>query len=370
LPISIEAGSGKPLLAVGAHLKSTIAISRGENIFVSQHLGDLETQESLELFRNTISDFKDLYRLEPAAIVHDLHPDYLSTKEAKSESGRTIEIQHHYAHIKSCMAENQIQGPVLGVAWDGTGFGTDGTVWGGEFLLPHGSGFDRIGSLRPFLLPGAEAAIKEPRRSAIGVLFEIFGESLFDRSDIKILEAYSDKELAILRQMLTKKINSPITTSAGRLFDAVAALVGIAEVSRFEGQAAMELEFCTDGSTMEDSYTCPLAQSEDRILVDWAPMIVEILDDRNNHDVPDIAAKFHNTLVESIVAVARSCGENRVVLSGGCFQNSYLTERTIRRLREEGFQPYWHQRVPPNDGGISLGQLAAAQEIMKIKDEA
>jgi hydrogenase maturation protein HypF len=247
-----------------------------------------------------------------------------------------VTVQHHFAHVLACMADNELDGPVLGVAWDGAGLGDDGTIWGGEFLRVESGRFTRVAHLRTFRLPGGDRAAREPRRAALSVLYEIFGDTLPDEP---------------LIQMLLRRVNSPRTSSAGRLFDAVASIVGIRDRCSFEGQAAMELEFAADAVPSDGTYPMKL---EDGIL-DWEPMIRLIL-----NDTPKAAARFHNTLVGAIVAVAQRVGEERVVLSGGCFQNRYLTERTVTQLIQAGFKPYWHRRIPPNDGGIAVGQIVAA----------
>jgi hydrogenase maturation protein HypF len=248
------------------------------------------------------------------------------------------------------MADNELDGPVLGAAWDGSGWGPDGTIWGGEFLRILGGGFERVGHLRSFRLPGGEAAIREPRRSALGVLFELFGDDL--PGDLASVGAFAPGERRILISALARGVNAPVTSSAGRLFDAVASLVGLRHVSTFEGQAAMELEFALDGHASDEVY--------DGASEDWEAILRGILRDLRLGAAPgDVSARFHNSLAEVIVDAARRAGEERVLLTGGCFQNRYLTERAVRRLREEGFRPYWHQRVPPNDGGIALGQILA-----------
>jgi len=344
-------------LAVGAHLKNTIAISMGREVFISQYIGDLETAEAFEAFRRVIEDFHRLYEPKPWLVVCDAHPDYLSTRHAERLGLKLRRVQHHLAHVLSCMAENELDGPVLGVSWDGTGYGLDGTVWGGEFLLVSDKGFERIAHFRHFRLPGGEAAIREPRRAAIGLLFELFGKELFEMAELAPISACSSGELATLRRMIARGVNSPLTSSVGRLFDAAASILGLRQRVSFEGQAAMELEFAIDGANTSESYSLPLEGA----VVDWEPMIRKLLEDISRKlPVSQISAKFHNALVEAIVAVAKRAGEERVVLSGGCFQNRYLTERAVLRLREEGFRPYWHQRVPPNDGGIAPGQILAA----------
>jgi hydrogenase maturation protein HypF len=366
LPVSIPSRVADAI-AVGAHLKNTVAVSNGQNIFVSQHVGDLDTPQSLESFRRTLHDLRSLFDVRPERIVADLHPDYLSTQEAEASGLPVAHVQHHHAHIASCMAENHLDGIVLGVAWDGSGLGADGTIWGGEFLRCTPATYHRVASLRTFPLPGGERAIKEPRRSALGLLHELLGDAIFDDRSLPPVAAFSQAELTTLRQMLAKRINSPLTSSAGRLFDAVASIIGLRQQMSFEGQAAMELEFAAaSAAPTEESYDAAgvrpaPGEGESHLIVDWAPLIMQITSDVGNR-VPTavIAAKFHNTLAEIIVQVARHIGERRVVLSGGCFQNRYLTERTVRRLEQEGYRPYWHQRVPPNDGGIALGQLYAA----------
>lgn len=390
LPITLcHSEESRHVLAVGAHLKNTVAMTSGNNIFISQHIGDLETKESFEAFKNVIVSFKKLYQVEPQTIAADLHPDYFSTHYA-TETGLPLhQVQHHYAHVASCMAENQLEGKVLGVSWDGTGYGLDGTIWGGEFLLTDETSFEHVAAFKQFRLPGGERAIKEPRRTALGVLYELFGKSLFDSNDLVSLKAFSLHELLVLRQMLGKNINAPVTSSVGRLFDAVASIIGVRQKMSFEGQAAMELEFLTADVNTEERYefqispacssgrNCesrigqsaisskspPKADSDNPqspIVIDWSPTIHSILEDTRTQTSPAvISAKFHNTLTEIIIKTARMVDEERVVLTGGCFQNKYLTERTVRRLEQEGFRPYWHQRVPPNDGGISLGQIYA-----------
>ena len=344
------------ILALGAHLKNTVALSVGRNVFVSQHIGDLETEQAYSAFVTSAADLPRLYDVGPELIACDLHPDYLSTKHAAQFSIPVRPVQHHWAHIAACMAENELARPVLGVAWDGTGDGGDGTIWGGEFLLVEENGFERVAHLRQFRLPGGEAAVKEPRRSALGLLYEIFGDELWGKRDL--LANFDDGETKLLRQMLEKGVNSPLTSSAGRLFDAVAALIGLRSRVSFEGQAAMELEFAIH-SGVEDAYSFS-SEETSPIALNWQPAILEIIEDLlNGKTRAVISAKFHNMLVEMIVAIARKLGQQKVVLSGGCFQNRYLLERTISRLSAEDFRPYWHQRIPTNDGGISVGQVFA-----------
>jgi len=357
-PLPVQLTQPVPsVLALGAHLKNTVALSVGSNVFVSQHIGDLETEQAYTAFVRSAADLPQLYHARIDAVACDMHPDYLSTKHAAQFSVPIRHVQHHWAHIVSCMAENELSAPLLGVSWDGTGYGGDGTIWGGEFLRADANGFTRVGHLRQFRLPGGEAAVKEPRRSAVGLLYEIFGDQLWSHNHL--LTAFDRSELPLIRQMLEKGVNAPVTSSAGRLFDAVAGLIGLRLRASFEGQAAMELEFAAY-ERADDKYSFAL-QEKSPFVIDWQPAILEIIDDlRAGETRGMISAKFHNMLCDMIVAVARKIGQDKVVLSGGCFQNRLLTERTIDRLAAENFRPYWHQRIPPNDGGISLGQVVAA----------
>jgi hydrogenase maturation protein HypF len=359
-----------PILAVGGHLKNTVALAIGPQVFLSQHIGDLETVQSYEAFLGVINDFERLYEAEPGWIASDSHPDYLSTQFAKAlverkPSLRGVSVQHHVAHVLACAAENDLAPPLLGVSWDGTGHGLDGTVWGGEFFLVTEKACERVAHLRQFRLPGGDKAVQEPRRAMLGILYEVFGESALAGRDTPPLQSFAATELPALAGMLRTGVNSPLTSSAGRLFDAVAAFLGIRQIARFEGQAAMELEFIIDATRTDGTYSFELERQEKTgggsiLAVDWRPMVKDILADVKRHlAVGLISAKFHNTLVEVIVSVARRVGQPRVALSGGCFQNRYLTERAAARLEAEGFRPYWHQHIPPNDGGIALGQIVA-----------
>jgi hydrogenase maturation protein HypF len=351
-----------------------VAASVGNEVFISQHIGDLETVPAYGAFEQVLADFTSLYELQTKTIACDLHPDYFSTRYARKQSDvEVVAEQHHYAHALSCMAENQVAAPALGIAWDGSGYGPDETVWGGEFLRVTPAGFERVAHLRTFQLPGGEKAVKEPRRVALSILRETFGADLDECQDLAVFEEFTAQERRILDGMLERGLRSPRTSSAGRLFDAVASIIGLRQVCRFEGQVAMELEFLTHRIETDASYEFDLNEGADGRGIDWAKMVRAIVRDVHDAVTPAlIATKFHNTLAEMMVQVAKSCGEGKVVLSGGCFQNRYLTERAIKRLREAGFRPYWHQRVPPNDGGIALGQVAAVS-LMKTnspKEEA
>ena len=370
LPVTIERNDSGSMLAVGGHLKNSVALTVADNVFISQHIGDLETAESYEAFQNVITSFRSIYRTNPERIIADLHPDYLSTQYARKSGLPVTRIQHHYAHVASCMAENRLDGTVLGVSWDGTGFGPDGTVWGGEFLLTEEPMYRRVATFRTFPLPGNEKAIREPWRAALGLLYEIFGTD-FVSGTLPPLQQAERRELDVLQSLLTRNFQSPRTSSVGRLFDAVSSLIGLRHVNTYEGQAAAHLEFAIDDTVTNDRYDFCFASAgrsttdiPPLLVVDWEPMILQIIEDVKDGLLPSlVSAKFHNTLVEIILETARRVAEPRVVLSGGCFQNAYLLERSVVRLRTEGFHPYWHQRVPTNDGGLSLGQIYAARRL-------
>jgi hydrogenase maturation protein HypF len=355
-PLPIQINEPLPdILGVGGHLKNTVAASLGDQVFISQHIGDLESEPAFRVFERAIADFERLYDWSPQIVAHDLHPDYQSTRYAATLPQPKIAAQHHDAHVLACMAENHVAAPVLGVCWDGAGYGTDGTIWGGEWLLIREFDFERAAHLRPFQLPGGEHAIREPRRSALSLLYAIAGEAAFEMTHLAPVSQFSAQERRVFKAMLKNGMNAPVTSSMGRLFDGVAALLDLQQVASFEGQAAMALEFAATESSARYAFDFTNG------VLDWEPLLRGLLEDLQAQ-IPtgEIAARFHNTLVEMIVAVAQHFGEPQVVLTGGCFQNKGLTERAIERLRAAGFTPYWHRQIPPNDGGIALGQVVAA----------
>ena len=368
LPIQFKSGVPGPkvILATGAHLKNTIALAMGDQIFLSQHIGDLETQPAYAAFKKTIADFEALYDVSPDIVASDVHPEYLSSKFAGKKNAELFVVQHHYAHTLACAAENEVVPPLLGVAWDGTGLGTDGKIWGGEFLLLGETTFERVAHFREFPLPGGDAAIRQPRRTALGLLWALYGEQVFYQTAPDWQKLFSDSELLALRQMLSRHINSPMTSSVGRLFDAVASLAGVCQRNTFEGQAAMALEFAVTPD-IEGNYPFGLSHTIP-IVVDWEPMLHSILRDINDSiSISAISTKFHNTLVEIIIEIAKEIGEGKIALSGGCFQNKVLLERSILKLLNAGFKPFWPQRIPSNDGGIAFGQAVAA--LRQIRPE-
>lgn len=364
LPVTIDHPSVS-VTAYGGHQKNTVAVLKGNDIFLSPHLGDLSSRAACDSFREAIESLEKMYNVRPNAIVCDKHPEYFSGKFADKFGLRVIKIQHHYAHILSCMAENRLEGPVLGVCWDGTGYGDDGTIWGGEFLIADKSGYLRAAHFRTFPLPGGEKAVTEPRRSALGLLHEISGEDECFRSGDAPFAAFSAVELKNLRRMLKNGLNSSHTSSAGRIFDAVASILNVRQRVSYEGQAGMELEYLAESVISSDSYSFKLNSRRNLHVIDWEPMIVEIFDDLNKGILPQqISAGFHNTLIEIIYEIALKANQEKVVLSGGCFQNKYLLENSVRRLKHSGFEPYWHHKIPSNDGGLALGQILPAASII------
>ncbi|HEU5210051.1 MAG TPA: carbamoyltransferase HypF [Longimicrobiales bacterium] len=352
------------LLAVGAQLKNTIALARGRDVFLSQHIGDLEAVPAQRAFERVISDFLRMYQGRPVAIAHDLHPDYAATQWAArfaAESGvPLISVQHHHAHHAACLAENRREGPALGVVWDGTGLGTDRTIWGGEFLLGDAAGVTRVAHLRTFRLPGGDAAIQEPRRSTLALLHERFGADALRSRSLLALESIDENRRDLLLRMLERNFHTPVTSSAGRLLDGLAVLLGLSPVATYEGQAAIELEALAAGT---ENARYPLAlQSEDGALVlDWRPLLDAVLADLvRGIDRTRIAARIHNGLAAGIAQVCARADVETVALSGGCFQNRLLLERTVSLLRTQGHEVLLHAQVPPNDGGIALGQIAVA----------
>jgi hydrogenase maturation protein HypF len=443
------------ILAVGGHMKTTVALSTEAGAVLSQHLGDLDTAEAYAAYSRAVTDIQRLHDARPRIVARDLHPDYRSTEVAEALEAPKIAVQHHLAHVAACMAEHGLEPPVLGVSWDGTGYGTDGTIWGGEFLRVTADGWERVAHLKPFRLPGGEAAVREPRRSAIGLLHAAFGAAALGMTDLAPVAAFTNAERRTLASMLDRGLNAPVTTSAGRLFDAVAALLDLRQKVSHEGQAAMMLEWLADSSTAqnlgagetstarrntsptkhglarvwhqewpkseesdfgagevarrsragegyghgsarpplpvplplgergrirqgppygnvspelagirryddgEQSYPFGISEPNDApLILDWQPMLEALIADIRSGVAPAwCAARFHDALALAIAEMAGRIGEKIVVLSGGCFQNARLTEKTLIALNAAGLLPVRHERVPPNDGGLALGQL-------------
>ena len=339
------AGAPDGIVAAGAQLKNTVAVSAGGNAVMSPHIGDLDHEAADHLWHRAVADLTGLHGLKPGVVVADQHPGYASTHAAADLGVPVQVVQHHHAHIAACMAEHGLEGPVLGIAWDGTGLGTDGTIWGGEFMACTRKDFRRVAWLRPFPLIGGDAAAREPRRAALGVLREMGSQHP--------PPGLSQTELTVLDSMLAEGLNVVRTSSAGRLFDAVASLLGACQIMTHEGQAAMRLEALA-GDAVPEPY--PFAWRGGAL--DWEPLIRNML--TSGEPAGTAAARFHATLVEMMVAVAKREGLADVCLSGGCFQNRRLLAGAVRRLAAEGFRVWRHREIPPNDAGICLGQIAVA----------
>ncbi|HTI25629.1 MAG TPA: carbamoyltransferase HypF [Kutzneria sp.] len=342
-PVTLARRCERPVLACGAELKNTFCLAKDDHAFLSHHIGDLENLETYRSFTEGIEHFSRLFEITPRVVAHDLHPDYLSTKYALGLAGvELVGVQHHHAHIASCLADNQEAGPVIGVAFDGTGYGPDGTIWGGEFLLASLTGYERIGHLATVPMPGGAAAIRQPWRMAAAYL------------GTEIRGWHPDWETVV--SLAHKGINSPLTSSAGRLFDAAAALLGVRDEINYEGQAAVELEQLADPA-ITDAYPVRV----DELIVQGVDLLRAILDDRGTPR-PVMAARFHNGIAAAILAGCQQArdraGLSTVALSGGVFQNVLLHTRAVNLLADNGFRVLTHRRVPTNDGGISLGQAA------------
>jgi hydrogenase maturation protein HypF len=350
-------------LAFGGQLKSTVALISDTNIVLSQHLGDLTTTTARQAYHAALTDMLGLQGRQPRLAICDPHPDYASSQAAENSGLPVIKVQHHVAHAAACLAEHGLAPPALCVVWDGMGYGTDGTLWGGEFLQLSPSAWQRRAHLRTYPLPGGEAAVREPRRAALGLLYAAYGENCFTMTDLAPLATFSHAESSILRTMLARNLNTPITSSIGRLFDAWAALIGLCQRTSYEGQAAMTLESAASLPIVREGYSFAVREAPNPpdLVLDWQPALEAMLADwRAGIGIDILSAGLHGGLVAAIVAIAERIGERCVVLSGGCFQNSRLTEAAIAALSQAGFEPIWHQRIPPNDGGIALGQAAWA----------
>jgi len=382
----------RQVLGCGAEEKNTFCLTRDNYAFVSQHIGDMENMETLEHFDNTISLYKRLFRIEPELIAHDMHPDYLATKYAQelgAEGMKLVPVQHHHAHVASCLADNGLEGPVIGVAFDGTGMGADGNIWGGEFLVADYHDSRRAGHLEYLPLPGGDAAIKKPYRTAIGYVLTLLGEEgLNDVTGspgfIRTKQSHgvpvtqvTEVEMEVIKRQIERKINSPLTSSMGRLFDAISALLGIRGEVDYEGQAAVELEMAAYSSvlargvsdetvsTARESYPYRIVEDEGVRIVRLKDLLSAVIEDLQ-HGVSRgrVSVRFHNTVAEVTNEMCRlladETGITRVALSGGVFQNRLLLRKTTSLLENSGLQVFTHRQVPCNDGGVSLGQAVIA----------
>jgi hydrogenase maturation protein HypF len=370
LPLPLEAA--RSILACGGDLKSTFALVRGREAFLSQHLGDLTSERAYRGFVDSVEHFKRLLGVTPAVIAHDLHPAYRSTLYAKTLDGvERVGVQHHHAHIASCLADNGLDRRVIGVAWDGTGYGPDGQIWGGEFLLADLADFERAAHFEPVPLPGGDAAVREPWRMAAAFLRTAYGDTMATL-DLALLRRLDRAAWRTLSRAIDRGLNAPLTSSAGRLFDAVASLLGLRDRVEFEGQAAMELEAVAEPDA-DRTYPTGLTESEGTLIVRTPDVIRGVVDDLLREIPPaTISARFHATLVDMLVRVCRRLRERTAVgavaLSGGVFQNAWLLGAAIHELEAAGFEVYSHRQIPANDGGLSLGQAAVAARRTNGKD--
>jgi hydrogenase maturation protein HypF len=369
-PYPIHLGfNSQQILAVGAEEKNTFCLTRDDYAFVSQHIGDMENLETMENFTDTIELYKKLFRIEPGIIACDLHPDYLSTRYAQetatnSPGLKLVPVQHHHAHVVSGMVDNGITTPVIGVAFDGTGYGSNGAIWGGEYIVADYHSFTRKGHFEYLPLPGGAQAIKKPYRTAIGYILSLLGEN--NLKDLIFLKQIEPGEIGIIRRQIEQKINSPLTSSCGRLFDAVSALIGVRSEIQYDAQAAIELEMLAYDEENETGFFPFTIIEKDGInLIKVGELFSAIIKDlRNNVSQAIISASFHNTVARIILnvcqAISRGTGITQVVLSGGVFQNRLLLRKAGSLLEAEGFKVFTHRQIPCNDGGISLGQAVVA----------
>ncbi len=367
-PMAIQAET-PVILGAGAEMKASFCLSRGNMVFPGQYLGDMKQKETAVYYGRALKHFLSLYALTPEYLVHDLHPQFLSTVAALENlpafKGESMAVQHHHAHLAACLLENGIQGPAIGMIFDGTGYGEDGTVWGGEFLFGGFRGFSRVGSFLPFRLPGGDAAVKEPWRCGLSLLAEAFGETIALRT---AHELWPGRKVQI-SQVLSILPAFPATTSCGRFFDGIASILGLAETISFDGQAAMALEGIAEGGRLQAPFS--VERRDGKILLDWRPAVRWVFD--NLHETPKkiLAGGVHTGLAFAVSEICERIAEdtgNRVVaLSGGVWQNRRLTATVKRLLEERKLQPLLHRLVPPNDECVSVGQVAIGAEMWKKK---
>ncbi|CUU09801.1 hydrogenase maturation protein HypF [Candidatus Kryptobacter tengchongensis] len=366
-PVKIPFEAKEHILAVGGHLKNTFCFLKGNYAFLSHHIGDLENWATLKSLIEGVEHFKKLFDLNPKVLAYDMHPEYLSTKYAlELDIPIKIPVQHHHAHIVSCMTENNLSEPVIGVAFDGTGFGIDGKIWGGEFFITELSKFERVAHFEYIPLPGGEISIKEPWRMAVSYLYHTFGNDLLNIEIpfIKDLTTEKINKVKILLQIIDRKINSPFTSAVGRLFDAVSALCYVRLTVNYEAQAAMEFQMLADENE-KGFYDFEVIADSKPWKISFKPGLIQIVNDiLNKVPISKISGKFHNTIANIICEISNrirmETGLDKVVLSGGVFQNALLVEKAVLKLYELGFKVYTHSKVPPNDGGLSLGQAVIA----------
>jgi hydrogenase maturation protein HypF len=359
----------EPILALGAELKNTICLTRRDHAFISQHIGDLDNAETLAFFELSIDHLARILQVKPKLAAHDLHPDYLSSVHARTGLDLPrVAVQHHHAHAVSCLAEHDLDEPVIAFCLDGTGFGPDGTVWGGECLIAERHGYTRRGRLYHLHLPGGDKAVKQPWRVALAALQAAFGPNGFD-PDLPVVADHGP-DVPLITSMIDRGVNAPRTSSLGRLFDAVAALIDLRQEVSFEGQAAMELEMILDRSAVAGPYPHDLIVEDELFVLDTRDLIRAVVEDLARGVTPAvISLRFHRTVIEGLARLGRwlrrETGLNKIVLSGGCLMNRYLMAYLPRRLEEDGFEVFTQALAPSNDGGISLGQAVAADAAVR-----
>ena len=367
-PLPVPIGASLPSVrALGGHLKNTVAWAHGRQIVVSQHIGDLDHPLALEAQARVVVDFERLFEIHPVAVACDLHPDYASTRSAEASGLRVVHVQHHHAHAASLLAEHDIDGEILAVTWDGTGYGPDGTIWGGEFLRATRTGYRRVARLLPFTLPGGEVAARQPWRAALGALYEVRGLALWEAPIPPVRRA---AEWTDVLNGLLRAPNAVRTSSVGRLVDAVSAICGLRQESTYEAHAAMLLEQAVAPSA--DGYPFALLEraadgpDAPQVEIDWRPALAAVLEDVLRGVAPSVVAgRFHRTLARMTASVAEWAGLPRVGLTGGCFQNAVLTQFATEELRRRHFDVLAHALIPPNDGGLAVGQaLVAASRLL------
>lgn len=363
IPYTQYIGTKYEILALGAEQKNTFCLSQNGYAYLSQYQGDLKSMDSFELYKRAINNFTNLIEASPKVYAYDSHPQYFSTEYAKAQEGFKIPIQHHHAHMVSCMFEHKLYKDVIGVVFDGTGLGTDGSIWGGEFFIGNRRSFQRVGYLKPILLQGGDTAVKEPWKTAVSYLFELGYDAKH------YLSRVNASDIEVVEQAIASTFNCHLSSSMGRFFDCISAMIGLRLDINYDAQAAIELENILD-SAINTCYDYCIERKDSFFEIDYESIIRGVISDLEQNVLPSaISAKFHNTISNAVVDTVKQIREDfdlsDVVLSGGVFENVYLLESVYRKLLEMGFNVYFNEQIPINDSGISLGQLVAANEVMK-----
>ncbi|RKY36383.1 MAG: carbamoyltransferase HypF [Candidatus Omnitrophota bacterium] len=368
--LSLNCDFKYPVLAVGAQLKNTFALAKDNHVFISQHIGDLDNYSAVKAFEESIPHFEKIFDIHPEVIVCDMHPEYYPSKFARkiTQEGerRLIEVQHHHAHIVSCMAENNLQEKVIGIAFDGTGYGSDGKIWGGEILIADLREFKRVAHLQYVSQPGGESAVRNPWQMAVSWLHKTLEGEIFN---LEFTKRIGKERVESVVSMIKNNVNSPLTSSMGRLFAGVSSILGLCDTASFHAEAEMKLEQIQDEYCRE-YYRFHLKEGENMFIIIAEEVIKHILQDlKNSVPITRISAKFHNGVVEMVyqicIKLRRRFKINKVCLSGGVFQNIFLLTRIYQRLKDRNFEVYIQGKVPANDGGICLGQAVIANSLLE-----